>query len=109
MHVLLLLQIPVLLTLKSNEDSVITTLSAINNAQEHGILVRGVVIDDIADDCPKNILTSLPRLIEEYSNIKVLGLVPHINTSSPEDIITAILNGIDIESVFDVKIEKLEL
>ena len=49
-------------------------------------------------------------LIEEYSNVKILGLLPNLGEKIlPEDLITGILNGIDIESVFDVKIEKLEI
>jgi dethiobiotin synthetase len=105
-----MLQIPVLLSVKPTEDAVNTTLLTIQAAQEKGIIIRGVVINDVSDDCPKNVITSLPRLIEEFSNIKVVGLVQHIeNPSSPEDMISAVLNGIDIESVFDVKIEKLDV
>ena len=38
-----------------------------------------------------------------------MGLIPHIGEKiNPEDLITGILNGIDIESIFKVKIEKLE-
>jgi hypothetical protein len=37
-------------------------------------------------------------------------LVPHLSEKlSPEDLISEILNGVDIESVFNVKIEKLDL
>lgn len=104
------LQIPVLLTVKPDADAVTSTLSSIYIAQEKGINIRGVVIDDITDDCSKNLLTSLSRLVEEFTNVKILGLVPHLSKdASPEDIISAILNGIDIESVFDVKIEKLDM
>ena len=104
------LQIPVLFTVQPNSDAVSSTLSSIYIAQEKGITVRGVVINGIEEDCSKTLLTSLSRLIEEFTNVKVLGLVPQLSKeSSPEDIITAILNGIDIESVFDVKIEKLDM
>ena len=74
------------------------------------IEIRGVVINDIPEDCPKALLTSIPRLIEEFTNVKILGLVPHLQSNlSPEDLITAVLNGIDIESIFNVKIEKLDM
>lgn len=104
------LQMPVLLTVKPDADAVASTLSSIYIAQEKGINIRGVVIDDITDDCSKTLLTSLSRLVEEFTNVKILGLVPHLSKdASPEDIISAILNGMDIESVFDVKIEKLDM
>ena len=69
-----------------------------------------MVINYIKYDCPKNLFFSIPSVIEEYTNIKILGLISHIEGKiSPEDLITSILNGVDIESIFNVKIEKLEL
>lgn len=103
------LQLPVLFVVTPREDSINDTLLSIYAAQEKGITIRGVVINDIKEDTPKSLINSIPRVIEEYTNIKILGLIPHINGKlSPEDLITNILNGIDIESVFDVKIEKLD-
>ena len=56
------------------------------------------------------VVTNLIRVIEEYSDVKVLGMVPDLGKNIiPEDLITGILNGVDIESVFNVKISKLEL
>ena len=104
------LNIPVLIVTKPNEDAVNNTLMTIACAAEKGIDVRGVIINDIPADCPNELLTSIPRIIEEFTNVKVLGLVPHLQEEyTPEDLITAILNGIDIESVFNVKIEKLDM
>ena len=104
------LNIPILLVTKPDKDSINDTLMTIFAAQTKEIPVRGVIINDIEDDCPKDLLNSIPRVIEEYTNVKILGLIPHIKgTLNPEDIITTILNGIDVESVFNVKIEKLEL
>jgi len=103
------LQIPVLIVTKPDENSVDTTLQTIYSAQEKGIIVRGVIINGIQDDDSGRVV-SISRIIEEYSNVKILGLVSRLKERTlPEEIITSILNGIDIESVFDVKIEKLEL
>ena len=85
------------------------TLLSIYAAQEKGIEIRGVVINNIQEDCPKQMLTAITRVVEEYSNVKILGLLPHLgNKVLPEELITGVLNGIDIESVFKVKIEKLD-
>ena len=103
------LQIPVLIVTKPNKDAVNSTLQTIYTAQEKGLLVRGVIINDIKEN-DKNLITSLSRIIEEYTSVKVLGLVSHLkDCNAPEEIISSVLNGIDIESVFNVKIEKLEL
>ena len=104
------LVIPTLIVTTPTENSVNNTLMTINTAIEKGIEVRGVIINNISEDCSKPLLTSITRIIEEYTNIKILGLIPKLHDkNSPEDIITAILNGIDIESVFNVKIEKLDM
>ena len=103
------LQLPTLYVITPREDAINNTLLSIYTAIEQGVDIRGVIINNIADDCPKSMLTSITRVIEEYSNTTILGLLPHINGKiTPEDLITAILNGIDIESIFRVKIEKLE-
>ncbi len=104
------LGVPVLIVVQPNEDAINSTLLTIAAAIEKEIEIRGVIINDIPSDCPKEFLTSIPRIIEEFTNVKVLGLVPHLPSKyTPEDMITAVLNGIDIESIFNVKIEKLDL
>ncbi len=103
------LSIPILIITSPNDNAVNNTLLTIKSAQEKGIDIRGVIINNIPENCDKTLLTSIPRIIEEYTNVKVLGLVPELtNKYSPEDLITAILNGIDVESIFNVKIEKLD-
>ena len=88
----------------------IKTFYPIYTAQEKGVEIRGVVINNISEDCPKSLLNAITRVIEEYTNVKILGLISKLDKKfSPEDLITTILNGVDIESVFNVKIEKLDL
>ena len=100
-----LAQIPLLYVISPREDSINDTLLSIYAAQEKGLEVRGVVINNISDDCPKEMLTATTRVIEEYSNVNIVGLIPHLgNRVRPEELITGILNGLDIESIFKVKI-----
>ncbi len=104
------LQVPVIFVITPREDSINDTLLSIYAAQEKGVEVRGVIINNIQEDCSTEMLTSITRVIEEYSNVKILGLLPNLGENmQPEDLITGILNGVDIESVFGVKIEKLDL
>lgn len=82
-------------------DNVIIT---INHAVVSGIPVRGVILND----CPEK--TDMPRLIEEHTDAKVLGLLPKIRPNiKPDELISIILTSIDIEGVLDMKIAKLEL
>lgn len=104
------LSVPVLIVTEPDKDAVNSTFMTIASALEKGIEVRGVVINNIKKDCSKELLNSLTRLIEEFTNVKVLGLIPNISSDfTPQDLITAILNGVDIESIFNVKIEKLDI
>lgn len=103
------MQIPVLFTVSPDENSTNDILLSINAAEEKGLKINGVVINNIDENSSNMNLTSLIRIIEEYSNVKVLGLVPNLGKKIvPEELITGILNGVDIESIFNVKIEKLE-
>ena len=104
------LQIPVLIVNKPNINTVNNTLLTIYAAQEKGLNVRGVIINNIENDCSSVFLTSITRIIEEYTNVKILGIVPNLGQNIlPEERISGLLNGIDIESIFDTKIEKLIL
>ena len=52
------------------------------------------------------------RLIEEYTDTSVIGLVKELNGYSeltPASIIDNVLNGVDIEKVFGIKIPKLDV
>ena len=101
-------QTPVIFVVTPNKDTINDILLSIYASQEKGISVCGVIINNIKEDCPKSLLNSIPRVIEEYTNVEVLGLLPNLGEKySPEDLISSVLNGIDIESVFKVKIEKL--
>ena len=103
------LQLPVLFVVTPREDSINDTLLSISTAQEKGVEIRGVILNNIKNDCPKTLLTAIPRVIEEYTSVKILGIISHVEGKlAPEDLITSILNGVDIESIFNVKIEKLD-
>ena len=52
----------------------------------------------------------MPSLIEEYTGTKVLGILPTFERNvNPNDLISEILNGIDIEAVFQIRIAKLQM
>lgn len=106
-----LLDLPVLIIIRPEQGVVNQTLLTINQAQASGIEIRGVIINDYPENTKDIDIKTAPRLIEEYSDAKILGIIKHfddIKKINPNDLITHILNGIDIESVFGVKISKLD-
>ena len=106
------LELPVLIVIKPDSSTVNQTLLTINHALSKGIKVRGVIINNFPENTTDIDIKSIPRLIEEYSDAKILGVIKNfrnVKNINPSELITNILNGIDIESVFDVKIAKLEV
>lgn len=107
-----MLDLPVIIVIRPDLGTVNHTLLTINQAVSSRINVRGVIINNFPENTNDISIKSAPRLIEEYSDVKVLGIVKHFADTkklNPSDLITSILNGIDIESVFDVKIAKLDI
>lgn len=107
-----LLDLPVAIVVNPRAGAISQTLLTINHLELKDVKVRGVIINNISDRTDYNELKNLPRLIEEYSNAKILGIVKNFDDTrkiDPSNFITDILNGIDIESVFNVKIAKLEV
>jgi dethiobiotin synthetase len=105
-----ILDVPAVIIVKPEAGMINQALLTINHAVLKGIKVRGVIINNFFESVNDTELKSAPRLIEEYSDAKILGIVKsfkHPDRVSPSDLITTILNGIDIESVFGVNIAKL--
>lgn len=107
-----ILNLPVVIVIKPDSDMINQTLLTINHIESKGIKIRGVIINNFPESINNIDIKTAPRLIEEYSDVKILGIVQNfhdINKINPSELITNILNGIDIESVFDVKIAKLNI
>lgn len=107
-----MLNLPVVIVIRPDLGTVNHTLLTINQAVSAGINVRGVIINNLPENTDDISIKSAPRLIEEFSNAKILGIMKHFDTPQKidaNDLITNVLNGIDIESVFEVKIAKLDI
>ena len=103
------LQTPILFVVTPNENSINNILLSIYTAKEKGAQINGVIINNIKEGEDNKTLTTLIRIIEEFTDVKVLGMVPNLGKNiEPEELITGMLNGIDVESVFNVKIAKLD-
>lgn len=106
------INLPIVIVVKAQEGMVSKTLMTINHLHSKGVKIRGAIINDFPPETDNKDIKTSPRLIEEYSDVKILGIIrsfPNAEKITPSELITNILNGIDIESVFDVKIEKLDI
>lgn len=106
--VIKMLDLPLLFVISAKNPSVNNALLSINRAKETGINVRGIVFNNYPKQTDDTNIKLMPRLIEEYTDAKVLGILPDFSSPiNPNDLITETLNSVDIESVFNVKIAKL--
>ena len=105
-----MLDLPLLLVVSAKAANINNILLTINHALETGINMRGVILSNYPQDCDDVNIKLMPRLIEEYTNTKVLGILPEFDKNlNPNDLITEILNGVDVEGVFNVRIAKLQI
>lgn len=100
------LNIPLLLIVSAQKTSINNALLSLNRINESKLKNNGVIITGY--DPNNEDKKFIPKLIEEYSNTKVIGVLPELSTNiNPSDLIMEILNGINIEDSFRIKIAKL--
>lgn len=99
--------LPLLLTVSAENSDLNNALLSINRTKEVGIELRGVIVNNYSENSVSKKL--LPKMLEEYTDAKVLGTLPCFEKNvTPSDLIMEILNGVDIESVFNINIAKLK-
>jgi len=105
------LKTPIVLVITPSADSLGQYLSEINSAKSIGLDILGVIINKypVYSEIPE--IKLFPELIEKYSDVKVLGLIRNFRAKSisANTLITEIINGIDLEDVFRMKIPKLNM
>ena len=86
-------------------------LLTINHAKEKGITHRGIILTNYPENPQNPDIKLLPRIIEEYTDVKILGILPKFNKAelNPSDLISEILSGVDLEAVVNIRIAKLQL
>ena len=105
------LNLPVLFVVSPSSDSVGQYLAEINCAKSLGLDIIGVIINKYQVYSESEEIKTFPSLIEKYSDVKVLGLIRNFKGKSISAIslISEILNGIDLEEIFRMKISKLSM
>lgn len=106
------LNLPLIIITKPNTGAINHTLLTINHAQQQGLDVRGVIINKYPQGTDNISIRTAPRLIEEYSDTKVIGIVKDIENAqflTPSAMIDIILNSVDVEKIFKVTIPKLSM
>ena len=107
-----MLNLPVVVITLPTEEAVNDTILTVNHAEAMGIEVNGIIINRYPEGVEDMKIKTLPRLFEEYTKTTVIGVIKELDgygENTPASIIDNVLNGVDIEKVFNVKIPKLEV
>ena len=103
------LKLPVVFVVTPGINNLNNYLNEINIAKIKGLDIAGVIINKypLYSEAPD--VKAFPELIEKYTDSKVLGLIRNFKGKSVQAniLFNEILNGIDIEDVFRMKIPKL--
>ena len=104
------LKIPLVLVInpaKTTIDSVVSGLRYIDSSR---IKFSGIIINQYNENSENLEQKYFPQIIKEFSNTEILGVLPDygdIKTLTPETLIADILNRVDIEKIFGLRIAKL--
>lgn len=103
------LSLPVVLVAPANTESINNTIMALQQAQNCGVDLRGVVLSTSAGLVGEESATI--KLIQEYTGVRVCGIFNKLKEEievNPNDIIANIITDVDIQYLFNVKIGKLQ-
>ena len=104
--------IPLLIVARPDLGTINHTLLTINAAKQAGLDVAGVIINRYPQGTNDPAIKTAPKLIEEYSDATILGIIPDIKdfkNVKPGALINILINSLDIEGIFRIKIPKLNL
>lgn len=107
-----LIDIPLLIVAKPDLGTINHTLLTINYAKELGLDIAGIIINKYPQGTNDIAIKTAPGLIEEYSGVNILGIIPEIpdfELTKPGELINVFINSVDIEKIFRIKIPKLNL
>lgn len=104
------LGIPLLLVVNPKYSSIDDVILAMNYIEERKVDFLGVIINDYNEQAEDLEERYFPALIHEYTKARILGTIPHYEDFlklTPDTLISDVLNNIQIEEIFGLKIAKL--
>lgn len=102
--------LPVILVINPNISKIDDVISGINYIHSNNINLIGIVINDYDLNSDNIEIKYFPHLVNEFTGIRVLGSLPHyenFENLSPQTLISDILNRLNVEDIFSLKIAKL--
>lgn len=107
-----LLNLPLLFVISPFISNLNDILIMINHASVRSVKISGVILFDCPYRTNDENIKNLPKLIERYTDTRVVGAFPQIKSLAnlnPNDLISYVLSGVNLENLFNAKIAKLSV
>lgn len=103
-----LLDLPLIIVARPDLGTINHTLLTIEAAKNRNIEVLGVIISNYPEDTEDVAITTAPKLIQELSGEKILGILPKIQapdqiTKHPETLTDKVIEHINLKEIFKVE------
>lgn len=105
-----MLKLPLIMVVNPKVTSIDKVISGLKFIQSERIEFLGVIINCFDENSGNLEHKYFAQILKEFTNVNILGKLPDygdISTLAPETLIADVLNNIDIEKVFGLKIAKL--
>ena len=102
--------LPVILVVNPNITKIDEVIAGVNYIHSNHVTLFGIVINDYNENSSDLEMKYFPHLVKEFTGAKILGTLPHyenFENLSPQRLISDILNRLNIEDIFSLKIAKL--
>lgn len=108
------LNIPTVIVARPNLGTINHTLLTIEAALNRNIEIAGIIISNYPTNTKDIAMRTAAHFIKEFSDVKILGTLPRIESLrkgmiNPEQLIDAVINNIDVQSLFKLNIPKLSV
>lgn len=106
-----ILNLPVVIVTKPDINSLSNVLLMVQKIRDYGLTLHGIIINKYPVGTSDTSIKAFPRLVEEHSNTKIIGVIREFKNESIKAsmLIDTILNGVDLEKTFSMKIPKLSI
>ena len=105
-----MLNVPLVLVINPKKSPIHSVISALKYISSEGVNLKGIILNQYNSESENLEEKYFSQIINEFSNIKVLGAIPDygdISHITPETLISNTINNTNIEEIFGLKIAKL--
>lgn len=100
------LNLPTIIVAKPNLGTINHILLTVEAVKSAKIELLGIIISKYPTGTDDIAIKNAPRMIEELSGEKILGIIPDIEEITPKKLIKSIKENVNLEQIFGIKIPK---